>query len=108
MEADVAAGPFIGHQRRQRRPSAPRRFGGEYSVLLRAAEDIGQPPVRAPGMPVGVEIVRPLGQTGKKRTFPEGELVRRLAEIAARCHLDAPGAAAEIDRIEIELENLRL
>src|SRR5262249_18965456 len=29
-------------------------------------------------------------------------------EITARRHLDAPGAAAEIDRIEIELENLRL
>ena len=32
----------------------------------------------------------------------------RLAEIAARRHVDAPRAAAEIDRVEIELENLRL
>src|SRR5262249_57158109 len=29
-------------------------------------------------------------------------------EIAARGELDAPGSAAEIDRIEIELEDLRL
>ena len=36
------------------------------------------------------------------------ELLRRLAEIAARGELDPPGAAAEIDGIEIELENLRL
>src|SRR5262249_56431754 len=32
----------------------------------------------------------------------------RLAEIAARSELDAPGAASEIDGVEIELENLRL
>src|SRR5262249_10792400 len=40
--------------------------------------------------------------------FPERELLHRLAEIAARGELDPPGAAAEIDGIEIELENLRL
>ncbi len=59
-------------------------------------------------MPVGTEIIRSLGQAGKKRAFLDRELLRRLAEIAARSQLDAPGAAAEIDGIEIELENLRL
>src|SRR5262245_9184928 len=59
-------------------------------------------------MPVGTEVIRALGQTGKKRAFLERKLLRRLAKITARRHLDAPGAAAEIDGIEIELENLRL
>src|SRR5262249_14036207 len=66
------------------------------------------PFLRTPGMPVGTEVVRTLGQAGKKRAFLERDLVRRLAEIATRRHLDAPGAAAEIDGIEIELEYLRL
>jgi hypothetical protein len=35
-------------------------------------------------------------------------LLRRLAEIAAGRHFDAPGAAAEIDRIEIDFEDLVL
>src|SRR5262245_37771103 len=59
-------------------------------------------------MPVRVEGVRTLGQAGKERAFLEGELLRHLAKIAARRHLDAPGAAAEINRIEIKLENFRL
>src|SRR5262249_31281981 len=52
--------------------------------------------------------IRSLGQPGKKRAFLDRELLRRLAEIAARSELDAPGAATEVDGIEIELENLRL
>src|SRR5262245_63547605 len=59
-------------------------------------------------MPVGIEVIRSLGQAGKKRALLDRELLRRLSEIAARGELDAPGAAAEIDGIEIELENLRL
>src|SRR5262245_44039946 len=59
-------------------------------------------------MPIWAEIIRTLGQARKQRAFLDGELLRRLAEIAARRHLDAPGATAEIDGIEIELENLRL
>jgi hypothetical protein len=75
---------------------------------VQAAENISEAFLRTPRMPVRIEIVRPLGQPGKQRTFREREFVRRLAEIAARRHLDAPGAAAQINRIEIELENLRL
>src|SRR5207342_398594 len=59
-------------------------------------------------MPVRVEGVRTFGQAGKERAFLKREFVRRLAEIAARGELDPPGAAAEIDGIEIELKNLRL
>jgi hypothetical protein len=59
-------------------------------------------------MPVGIEIVRPLGQGGEQRAFLQGQVLRLLAEIAAGRELDPPGAAAEINRIEVELEDLRL
>ena len=36
------------------------------------------------------------------------QVLRRFAKIAARRHLDAPGAAAEIDGIDIELEDVVL
>src|SRR5262249_28135338 len=74
----------------------------------RNRQRLGKPLLRAPRMSVGIEVVRALGKPGKKRALPERELVRRLAEIAAGSKLDAPGAAAEIDGIEVELENLRL
>ena len=59
-------------------------------------------------MPVGIEIIRSLGQASNQGAFFKRKLRCRLAEITARSHLDAPGVAAEIDGIEIELENLRL
>ena len=109
MKPDVPARPFIGHHRGQRGQSPARlRAGGNDPVLPQAAQDIGEPLLRAAGMAVGRKIVRSLGQPGKQRAFFERELLGRLAEIAARRKLDAPGAAAEIDRVEIELENLRL
>src|SRR5262249_50478862 len=86
--------------------SPRRRSCGGPSALPQAAEHIGQPLLRASGMPVGTEVVRALGKPGKKRALPERELVRGFTKIAAGSKLDAPGAAAEIDRIEIELENL--
>ena len=44
----------------------------------------------------------------EQRGFGERDLSRRLAEIALRGLFDAVGAGAEIDAVEIELENLRL
>jgi hypothetical protein len=76
-------------------------------VLLHAAEYVSEPFLGASGMPVGIEIVRPLGQAGKKRALLQGQGLRLLAEIAAGRELDPPGAAAEIDRIEVELQDLR-
>src|SRR5262249_45461317 len=75
IEADSAARTFVRHERRQRRQSPPRWLGGEHSLLLQAAEDIGQPLLRTPGMPVGTEIIRSLGQAGKQRAFLERELL---------------------------------
>src|SRR6185436_294528 len=82
--------------------------GGRQAVLGQAAEHIGEPLLRASRMAVGREVVWPLGETRQQCAFFQRELLYRLAEIAARCKLDAPGAASEIDGIEIQLENFRL
>ena len=82
--------------------------GVDEAVLLHAAEHVGEAFLGAIGMTVGIEVVRPLQQTRQHRAFGEREGLGRLAEIAARGHLDAPGAAAEIGGVEIELENIRL
>ena len=47
-------------------------------------------------------------QAGEHGGFRDGELLRRLAEIALRRRLDAVGAGAEIDAVEIELDDLGL
>ncbi len=59
-------------------------------------------------MPVGIEVIRPLGQAGQKRSLRKFEGVRGFPKIGPRRHFDTPGAAAEIDAVEIELENLAL
>ena len=48
-------------------------------------------------------MVRP----ARRRALFQGQVLRLLAEIAAGRELDPPGAAAEINRIEVELEDLR-
>ena len=50
---------------------------------------------------------RRLDEAGQHRGFGERHLARRLAEIALRRRFDAIGAGAEIDAVEIELEDLR-
>src|SRR6516165_9106304 len=57
-------------------------------------------------MPIGTEIVRALGQAGKQRALFKLEGIGGFSKVAARGHLDTPGAAAEINRVEVELENL--
>ena len=47
-------------------------------------------------------------QAGDERRFRQRQLARRLAEIAPRRRVDAVGAAAQIDAVEIELEDVRL
>src|SRR6266700_1616264 len=59
-------------------------------------------------MPVGTEIVGPFHEPSEQRALLELEIIGRFSKIAARPQLDAPRAAAEIDGIEIELEDFRL
>ena len=51
---------------------------------------------------------RRLGQTGEERGLGDRQLVERLVEVVERRGGDAVGADAEIDLVEIELEDLVL
>ena len=59
------------------------------------------------GLRLGASRDGDLHQAGQHRGLGERHLARRLAEIALRRRLDAIGAGAEIDAVEIELEDLR-
>src|SRR5690606_35463216 len=50
----------------------------------------------------------PLHRAGEDRRLAKREIARRLAEITLRRRLDAGGAVAEEDAVEIELEDLLL
>lgn len=81
---------------------------GNRALFLEAGEHVGAPLPRPVRILVGAVEIRPLGHAGEERGLRQGELPHRLPEIALRRHLDAVGAAAEIDAVEIEPENLRL
>ena len=66
-------------------------------------QHVGAALARPVGVLVGAVEVRALGHAGEQRRLRHGELAHRFAEIAARRHLDAVGAAAEIDAVEVEL-----
>jgi hypothetical protein len=59
-------------------------------------------------MPVGTEIVGAFHEPSQQCTLLELKIAGGFSEIAPRGHLDAPRAAAEIDEIEIKLEDFRL
>ena len=91
---------------------AARRFrlacSGPIARPLSSGSARGEPFLGAAGIAVGAVVVRALGQAGEQRAFLERELRGGFAEIALRRHLDAPGAAAEKDEVEIKLQDLVL
>ena len=56
-------------------------------------------------MAVRIEIARPLEQPRQHGALGERQVLGGLAKVAARRHIHAPGAAAEIGGVEVELEN---
>src|SRR5208282_3191907 len=84
------------------------RRSTEHPGFPHLVEHIGEPLARAGRLAIRTEIPWSLGQARKQRALLQGELLRRLAEIAARRHLDAPGTASEIDGIEVDFEDLVL
>jgi hypothetical protein len=60
------------------------------------------------GVLAGVVACRSLGKRGEDRRLGNGDIACRLAEVALRSRLDAVGAAAEVDLVEVELEDLVL
>ena len=83
-------------------------FGAGDLVFLHALEHVGVALAGALRIAVRAEERRPLGHCGKHRAFRHGERRRRLLEVGVRRHVDAPGAAAEIDRVQVDFEDLVL
>src|SRR5262249_33379318 len=107
VEPGIAAEAFVGDELGPAGHRLLDLLDVDHSVFLHAVEDVRLALAGAIGVPLGVEIIRTLGQAGEQRAFTESELRGALAEIAARRQLDTPCPAAEIDRIEVERENLR-
>ena len=78
------------------------------AVVLHPGQHIGETLMRPVAIAVRIVIGRSLGQAGDERAFGQRQVLHRLAEIRARREVDAPRRAAEIDRVEIDFENLRL
>ena len=57
------------------------------------------------GIALRIVVVRRFRQAGEEGRFVEGQLVERFVEIIERRRRDAVSAAAEIDLVEIELED---
>jgi hypothetical protein len=82
--------------------------GGDRAVFLHAVEHVTQTLAGPLRMPIGTEISRSLGHCRQQRAFGQGNRLGGFAEIASRRHLNSPGPASQIDRIQIEFEDLRL
>ena len=108
METEIALRLLERDQRRHRGACRGRCLGRDGAVLLHAAEHIGAALAHAIGIAVGTEIARPLRQPGQHGGLRQVEVLGGFSEIAARRHLDPPGAAPQIDRVEIKLEDLVL
>src|SRR5258707_1998497 len=80
----------------------------QHPVFLHSAQNVSEPTLGARRLAIRAEIVRPLGQAGEQCALLQGELARRLVEIVPRRTLNAPRAAAEIDGVEIEFQDLVL
>ncbi len=85
-----------------------RFIGGDEALLLHAGDDPVAPRERAFAVAIGVVVVRALGKRGEIGGLGDGEFVERLAEIVERGGGDTVGADAEIDLVQIELEDLVL
>ena len=92
----------------QRRRRLMHLVRADCPILLHAREHILEASLRTVRMAIGTEVARPLGHSGKQRAVSQGELIGGFSEIAACRHFDAPGTAAEVDRIQVQLEDFAL
>ena len=94
MPGNVCCGPLRGRQPALRRPSRRARSSTARSDL--------------PGFLRRVPARRRLDHAGQHRALGDRELRDVLVEVRLRRRLDAVGAAAEVDRVEVVLEDLVL
>src|SRR6266567_9321129 len=107
MEAAVAPRALVADERQRPVERLLHLVRADHAIVLHPAQDIGKALLRPVRMAIRVEVARSLGEAGEERAFAQGQRARRLPEIAARRHFDAPGPAAEKGRVEIEFEYLR-
>src|SRR5215212_7785087 len=105
MEARFAPRPFIRHDTWYAGDAGVDRLGAGDLVLLHPLQHISEAFPRALRIAIGAEVARPLGHRRQHGALRHGQRRRRLLEVAAGGSVDAPGAATEIDRIEIDLED---
>ena len=98
----------VGNQLRQRNLGAVECCSARNAVFLHSTHHIGEPLLGAIGMAVGAVVRRPLGQARQHGAFLQSQGGGRFAEVITRRQLDPPRAAAEIDRVEIEFQDLGL
>ena len=108
VKAGLAPRLLIGLDAWHRRDAWIDRIGAGDLVFLHAFEHVGEALAGALRITVRAKIGRALGHRRKHRAFSDVELRCGLLEIAACRHVDAPGAAAEVDRVDVDLENLVL
>ena len=82
--------------------------GGDVAVLDHAIDHVIAARDRLVALAERIVVVRPLRQRGEIGGLRDRQLVHRLVEIEQRGGGDAIGAEAEIDFVEIELEDLVL
>src|SRR5208282_2926812 len=102
VQAAIAPRPFEDDELRRRGKRLFLLLRRDAAVFLHAAEHVSEAFLGALGMPVGIKKARALEQARKHGALVKREILGGLAEIAARGHLHAPRAAAEISRIEVE------
>ena len=108
METGFAPWLLVGHDARHAGDAGIDRLCAGDLVLLHSLQHIGKAFAGALRIAVGTEVARPLGHRGQHGALGHGQRRRRLLEVAACGGVDAPGAAAEIDRVEIDLEDFVL
>src|SRR5258708_27889613 len=82
--------------------------GAQHPVFLHSAENVSEPTLGARRLAIRAEIVRPLGEAGDECALLQGERAGRLVEMVPARTPNPPRAAAEIDGVEIEFQDLVL
>ena len=106
--AVLARSPLGGRQSQRRRAGARREAVAQVVLAGHDGEHQVPPRDRAVGMaPRGVER-RPTRERGERGALGDCEMVHALAEEVAARRLDAVGAVAQVDDVQVERENLLL
>ena len=85
-----------------------RLLGGDEAGLLHAVDHIELPRAGAPRVDHRVVGAGRLRQAGQHGGFGRGDVLQRLAEIRLGCRREAIGAVAQVDLVQVDLQDLVL